>query len=279
VQRMSSALLIGYLCVLLTPSEAVAQDTHRRETGGPREATSQGSVVSATPNTLVIRTDDGQYELFVLDENTTRPTAIPIGSQVSVEFVPQDNGVPAADAVKVTAMPATQTPPSTQGAPPTTEPVPASVRRAEQDIVREARRYRFGFRGGAALDPELVTFGVQSQIGPFFNENVWARPNLEFGFGELTTLVALNLEAAYRLPVVPRRTRWAVFIGGGPGLNFARSSFSASTSGSNISFSDLSLDVGLNVLIGVQSRGGFFMELRSSAFAAPHLRFQVGQTF
>jgi hypothetical protein len=52
-----------------------------------------------------------------------------------------------------------------------------------------------------ALDPELVLIGVQAQVGPLFNPNVFLRPNAEFAFGEVTALFALNMEAIYQLPV------------------------------------------------------------------------------
>ncbi|MBA3914039.1 MAG: hypothetical protein H0X25_09365 [Acidobacteriales bacterium] len=51
--------------------------------------------------------------------------------------------------------------------------------------------------------PELFTFGVQSQLGPIFHRDINFPPNAEFAFGEVTDLIALNLEATYRLPFTP----------------------------------------------------------------------------
>lgn len=41
-------------------------------------------------------------------------------------------------------------------------------------------------------------FGIQSQMGPIFHPRVQFRPNAEFDFGEVTDLIALNLEGVYR---------------------------------------------------------------------------------
>src|SRR5437764_540126 len=77
-------------------------------------------------------------------------------------------------------------------------PVPEKIRDLESDIRRESRRWRLGVRAGAAFDPELFTFGVQTQMGPIFHPRVLFRPNAEFAFGEVTDLIALNLEAIDR---------------------------------------------------------------------------------
>ena len=270
-------------------------------TGTTAGTTTVGTVISATRTTLVVRATSGEYELFVLDANTTRPALIPQRATVSVAAqrpVPDQAAV--ATQVRVTAMPASPAP----GTPPDAaqvpdEPVPASVRRLESDIQRQTRRFRIGARGGMALDPEVVMLGAHTQLGPFFHENVWARPSIEFGFGELTTLIAVNFEAAYRLPVTQESARWGLFVGAGPGLNFSKRTFNTDggdldnidvdtedqadgggdVEPSRFSFSDLDLDVGLNFFIGMQSRAGMFMELRATAYSTPHIRFALGYNF
>src|SRR5207244_11885736 len=67
-------------------------------------------------------------------------------------------------------------------------PVPEKVRNIESDIKRESRRWRLGVRAGAAFNPELFSFGVQSQMGPILHPRVLFRPNAEFAFGEITDL-------------------------------------------------------------------------------------------
>lgn len=261
-----------------------------------------GTVVSFTRTTLVIRTSDGEYELFVLDANTTRPVSIPQRATVTVASrkTPADQA-PVATLVRVTAMPVS--PPAAAAADAAQvpdEPIPASVRNLESDIIRQTNRFRLGVRGGVALDPEVVLIGVQTQLGPFFNQNVWARPNLELGFGEVTTLVALNFEAAYRVPVAAESARWQMFVGAGPALNFSKRAFNVAAGeednvdviddddvdgedveeeNNRFDFSDLDLDVGLSLLIGIQSRTGMFMEMRGTAYSTPHIRFSIGYSF
>lgn len=271
--RTSSRLLAAGILILLVLDSREA---------GAQSNQAKGTVVSATSTTLVIRIGEGQYQLFVLDRETARPQAIPLQAQVTVVYPPSsDDATPTADSVTVTAPP----PPKVAGLtgdatpPPPDEPVPASVRQLERTIQRQSRRYRLGVRGGTALDPELFLFGVHSQLGPFFSENLWARPNLELGFGELTTLVALNFEAAYRLPVLQRGSRWNVYVGGGPGLNFSRRSFEEETDRDRFDFSDLDLDLGFNFLIGIANRQGLFMELKSTAYSIPSVRLGVGYNF
>jgi hypothetical protein len=239
----------------------------------------EGTVVSATRSTLVIRTGVEDYKLFVLDSETTRPAQIPAGASVMVASrASEDANAPFARVVRVTA-----TPPPAQGAQAAAQPqevVPPEVRRLEQSVQRQARRFRMGVRTGATLDQELFSLGTHAQIGPFFSENVWARPNVELGFGEVTSLVAVNFEAIYRIPVTQREGRWGVYFGGGPGLNFIDQNFAPPGSDSEVvRFDEFETDMGFNLLMGVQSRGGMFLEIKSGAYSAPHVRFLVGYTF
>jgi hypothetical protein len=245
----------------------------------------QGTVVSAARATVVVKTTDGIYQLFVLDRETVRPQAIPLQAQVKVSFVPSNDPStpPIADSVQITSPPppkvAALTGEVPAGDPAVDEPVPGSVRQLERAIERQSRRYRLGVRGATALDPELFMFGAHTQLGPFFNENVWARPNLEIGFGELTTLLAFNFEGIYRLPIVSRTSRWSIYAGGGPALNWSHRNFEEETDRGKIDFGDLDLDVGFNFLIGVQSREGLFLEMKTSAYSIPTLRFAIGYNF
>src|SRR5688500_15133207 len=48
------------------------------------ESTVDGAVVSSTRDTLVVRTEDNQFHLFVFDDNTEKPQSISAGARVSV---------------------------------------------------------------------------------------------------------------------------------------------------------------------------------------------------
>ncbi len=159
-----------------------------------------------------------------------------------------------------------------------TAPPPEKVRNVEDEIKRESRRWRLGVRAGAAFNPELFLFGVQSQIGPIFHTRVQFRPNAEFAFGEVTDLVALNLEGVYRFSADYRKGNWIPYIGAGPAMIFIHQNFQR---GRQIDFGNFDYETGFNVLIGTQNRRGTFFEMKTSLYSgpAPKLRLIIGRTF
>ncbi|HXE62902.1 MAG TPA: hypothetical protein VN519_05145 [Bryobacteraceae bacterium] len=260
-------LTISSVAVLLfTGQSANAQEAE----------TTTGSVVATSRSTLTLRTSDGQYQLYVFDNTTKKPATIPIGSQVRITSTEED-GVRTASEIVVTQQPAA----SASGT--ASSPViPPEVRTLERNIERETRRFRVGVRAGLALDPELILIGVQSQIGPFFNKNVYFRPNVEFAWGEVTALFALNPEVIYRLPLASRNARWAPYFGVGPGFNFLHQNFEQNgVSGKRIDFGEFHSDVGLNLIGGIQYRSGMFMELKTTVYSdpSPTLRLVLGYNF
>ena len=239
----------------------------------------EGTVVSSSRETLVIRTSNNQFRLFVLDRYTVRPPTLTPGTRVRVASKPTDE----ADVRLATniTMPE-EVPPGQPAAAPEQAAPPREVRDLERDIQKPVRRWRLGVRAGAALDPELFLFGVHSQIGPFFHRDISFRPNAEFAFGEVTDVIAMNLEAVYRLPISSRQGRWSAYFGAGPALNFINQDFERSKGeSSGVSFSDFTYDTGFNVLTGLQFRKGTFFELKTSLWSkpAPTLRLIFGYTF
>jgi hypothetical protein len=246
-----------------------------------------GAVASATRNTLVVRNSAGQHQLFVFDRDTTRPASLPVGSQVRVISAPgEELGVRVAREVAIVQ--SGQASASREESPSSATPnveaapvIPREVRNVERDIERQARRFQVGVRGGVALDPELVLIGVQSQIGPFFHPDIHLCPNVEFAYGEVTALFALNLEAIYRLPVNSRQGRWSAYAGAGPGFNFLHQNFLKDTGGKRIDFGEFHSDTGLNILGGIRFRSGTFVELKTTVYSnpAPTLRLIFGYNF
>lgn len=252
--------------------------------GGNNQDTVEGTVVSSGRDTLVVRTDDNRHQLYVFDRYTTRPRNLAAGTRVSVSSTSTDEaGVRMATTVTVvgegaatTASASTsssQTGPAGKQAPP-----PPEVQDLERDIRRQVRRWRLGVRGGVGLDPELILFGVHSQMGPIFNPNLSFRPNAEFAWGEVTDMISLNLEAVYRLPVTARHGRWSAYVGGGPSLNFIHQNFQG---GRDIDFGNFDYETGLNILSGLQFRKGTFFEVKTSLYSrpAPVMRLIFGYTF
>ncbi len=238
----------------------------------------EGTVVSSTRNTLVVRSDDNQYQLFTYDRGTVRPASLVQGTRVRVTAgAADDNGTRAASNIAVlSAAPGGSTATKDKGA--QAAPVPDKVREVEGDIRRESRRWRLGVRAGAAFDPELFSFGVQSQMGPIIHPRVLFRPNAEFAFGEVTDLVALNLEGIYRFSNAQRRGNWTPYVGAGPAMIFIHQSYQ---SGRQIDFGNFDYETGLNILAGMQSRKGTFIELKTSLYSgpAPKLRLIFGYNF
>lgn len=244
------------------------------------ENTIEGTVVSSTRDTLVVKTDDNEFQLFTFSRGTVEPKSLLTGSRVRVVSTPGDQaGIRLASSVVVTleAVPGAHGSSRTQS-----QPIPPAVRNLERDIKRDARRWRLGVRAGAGLDPELLLFGVHSQLGPIFHRDVFFRPNAEFAFGEVTDLIALNLEGIYRVPTSSRQARWSLYIGAGPGFTFLHQSFqSKAGQGRNIDFSNFDFDPGFNILTGAQFRRGTFFEAKTSLYSqpAPTLRLIFGYNF
>jgi len=267
------ATLVCYVSLLIV----VCVPTLKAQQAGDTASTFEGTVVSASRDTLVVQTDDNEFHLFTYASGAERPRSLAKGSRVRVTAGPADeNGTRAATRVTVlTTAPATG---AGQDKGAQAAPVPEKVRNVESEIRRESRRWRLGVEAGQAFNPELFLFGVQSQMGPIFHPRVLFRPSAEFAFGEVTDLVALNLEAVYRFPAAERRGNWTPFLGAGPALIFIHQSYQ---SGRQISFGNFDYETGFNVLVGMQSRRGMFAELKSSLYSgpAPRLRLIVGYNF
>ena len=246
-----------------TTTQAASQDT----------TITTGTVVSSSSTTMVVRTESGVHKLFVFNRDTNKPSKVAEGTKVRIVSRRDGEGIEVASRVELTTA-------EERAAAASAEPVPPEVRRLERQIERQVRRFRAGVRAGAGLDPEILTAGVHATLGPFFHPDVWFRPNAEFGFGEVTTLFALNFEAIYRLPVTERQSRWTVYVGGGPGLNFIDRDFEAAESGQrDVNFDDFDFDGSLNLLAGLESRSGMFLELKTAAFSRPHVRLLIGYSF
>jgi hypothetical protein len=265
------AALHSLFAVLLLLPNAVSQETGPDQNSN--QNTIEGTVVSSSRQTFVVRTEDSQFHLFVFNRYTSKPQSLTPGSRVRVvSTAGTETGTRLATRVAVLeAAPAGQRPAGSEAA-----PVPPAVQEAESSIAREARRWRLGVRGGVALNPELIFFGVHSQMGPIFTSRLFFRPNAEFAWGEVTDLIALNLEAVYRLSS-PVRGKWYPYVGGGPALTFIHQNFQM---GRDVDFGNFDFDAGFNILGGMQ-RGSMFVESKTSLYArqAPVLRLMVGYNF
>jgi hypothetical protein len=172
--------------------------------------------------------------------------------------------------------------PQSQGSTQTPAPPPKAIQDLEQDIEREVHRWRLGIRGGVALDPELISFGVQSRIGPIFSRKLTFRPSAEFSWGEVTDMIGINADVAYRLPISGPRARWTAYVGGGPAFNFVHQGFETQAGqGRDIDFGNFEFDTALNIMGGMEFRSGTFAEVRTGIYAgpAPTFRLVIGHNF
>jgi hypothetical protein len=122
-----------------------------------------------------------------------------------------------------------------------------------------------GVRAGASVDPDQFYFGGHVETPAIVNR-LHLRPNLEIGFGDDATLIAVNIEAIYKYPL--RQSPWVVYGGGGPAINY-------------YNFDDDGSDTrgGLNFVGGLEHDRGLFFEVKVGAWGSPDLKFGVGYNF
>jgi hypothetical protein len=267
-------LLMSYGWCFLMSFALLPVPSMSQEAAPSTQKTIEGTVVSSSRQTFVVRTPDNQFYVFVFNRYTRKPQSMAVGTRVKVESVP---GAETGSRLATRVTPSEAAPNQESSASGEAAPIPPAVRDVESNIKREAQRWRLGVRAGAAFDPELFLFGVHSQMGPIFHRDVFFRPNAEFAFGEVTDLIALNLESIYKTPRSSDRD-WSPYAGAGPALIFIHQSFQG---GRDINFSNFDFDVGLNILVGAQFRRGTFVEAKTSLWSrpAPVFRLLFGYNF
>jgi hypothetical protein len=129
--------------------------------------------------------------------------------------------------------------------------------------VPAAAQSGWGLRTGYSVDPDQFYVGAHVGAGPLVG-NLWFRPNIEVGFGDDVTTIAINAEVAYWFPT---KSAWRLYLGAGPALNIYDSDADSETLG------------GLNLLFGVAHRGGFFGEVKGGLFDSPEFKIGFGYTF
>jgi hypothetical protein len=134
-----------------------------------------------------------------------------------------------------------------------------------------AAQIRPGVRAGVSGDPDQFFFGGHVETQPII-ENLTFRPNVEIGLGDNVTLVALNIEFAYWIPI--RNSPWSLYAGGGPAANIY--AFDEPLTGRA---DDSEIRGGFNILVGVQHQRGLFTELKVGAIDSPDIKFTVGYAF
>ena len=124
----------------------------------------------------------------------------------------------------------------------------------------------FGARIGVSIDPDQFYFGGHVETEPVF-EQLRFRPNVEIGFGDNLTLVALNGEFIWPFPV---QNGGNIYVGMGPAINIY--SIDAPVD-------DTEVEPGMNFLVGFEFEENYFAELKVGAIDSPDVRFGFGYTW
>jgi len=171
--------------------------------------------------------------------------------------------------------------------------VPPAAQRAANTAEDTVKRFGVGVQGGIGLDPEIIDFGAHATFGPIFTPALQARPGIEFGLGELTTLFAINLDVLYSLPGASRDASWMPYIGAGPNFTLSHRGFetdeidhvdtgtdtTATTTPGRFDFSDTDFSAGMNFIVGMHKQSGMFFEMKATAWGVSNVRLLAGFNF
>jgi hypothetical protein len=263
------AFLVATVQAQQNPTEAPSASSAQTQ---ENDHVVEGTVVSMTHQTLVVRSDDGKFHLFTYAAGTVPDATVKSEARVRVKGgATKDDGTQVAESVSV-VQPGSHAAASGAGA----QAQPAlQGTQVTKEVEYEARRFHVGGRVGAGFSPQLFMFGPQAHFGPFFNKHLMFHPNVEFGFGEVTYMFAVNGEAAYRFSQA-LHGQWIPYFGMGPSFNFINHAASTST----VCFCDFAYKAGFNVFAGAQKRHTF-VEMKTALWSrqAPVLRLYVGYNF
>jgi hypothetical protein len=123
----------------------------------------------------------------------------------------------------------------------------------------------YGLRAGVSGDPDQFVVGGHIETKPLI-PHLSFRPNLEVGFGDSSTLVAANIEFAYRIDL--DRKPWWIYVGAGPAAVWTHHDQG-----------DTDFGGGFNILVGVQHKKGLFAEFKVGMIDSPDVKFMVGHAF
>lgn len=150
---------------------------------------------------------------------------------------------------------------------------------ADQAFAQEMGVLGWGFRAGFSIDPDQVFGGVHLDLGEPV-KNLRLLPNIEFGVGDDTKLLAVGLSARWEFATV-RWGGWMPYAGAELGFQYAKLDDSLRVPGRP--FDDDDTDVQGSLLAGVQSelKGGnrLFIEAKIGLLEDPDLKALVGFTF
>ena len=243
-----------------------------------------GTVTSIGRGSIVVHTDEGRFRVYALQPSFIRVPMIEPGTRVRVMTDTNDTD-PAPTALSVETLP-----PQQGLAQRPAQTAPPDVQRLQAQIEREARRFRIGLNAGVALDPELISINGFTTFTPFIQQRgLTVRPGVELAFGEVTTLLGLNIEGLYMLPGLGRSIRWAPYVGAGPNFTFSHRSVNEEdfigdidappVDDDRFDFSQWDWNNGFNFIVGARNPGGTFFEMKGTAWGVASIRVLGGFEF
>jgi hypothetical protein len=258
-----------------------SEDTTRSNVG-PGERQTVGTVTSLGRGSMVVQTDDGRFIAYALEPRFTRIPSVAPGARVRVITAANDTDLaPAALSI--------ETLPPREGLAQRSQTAPSDVQQLASQLERQARRFRVGLEAGVALDPELISINAFSTFTPFVQHGILVRPNVELAFGEVTTLIGINVEGLYMLPGLRRSIRWAPYVGAGPSFSFSNRSVNEQdfisdpnappVNTDRFDFSQWDWNNGFNFIIGARNPSGTFFEMKGTAWGVASIRMLGGFEF
>jgi hypothetical protein len=273
-------VLLGSLLLIGAPVQAQDAPSASRQDAPDSGARIEGTVVSVRRGSFTLRTNGGRYHVFPL--GSARP-ARPLRAGMRVAVMTRDDDD--ADTPRVLAIailpdqPADDTP-ARPPAPAADDPVPPDVRALETSVERQLRRFNAGVVGGVSAQPELIMVGGHATFERVFRPPVSVRPGLQLGFGEVSTLLALDIDVIYTLARPTGRAQWAPYVGAGPSVLFLHRSFEGEEDdGTRFDFGDFDAENGFNFIVGMRRRNGAFFEMKATASGVSDVRLLAGVTF
>jgi hypothetical protein len=278
---------------LASAAVARAQESSRpTESGSSEEAPPSavgerqtvGTVTTMGRGSMIVQTDQGRFVVYALEPSFIRIPVVEPGARVRVTTASNDSD-PAPVALSI------ETLPPRQGlAQQRSQNVPPDVTRLQTEIERQARRFRIGLDAGVALDPELISINAFTTFTPFLQRGIMVRPNVELAFGEVTTLIGLNVEGLYMLPGLRRSIRWAPYVGAGPNFTFSHRGVDESefidpavpalpADDDRFDFSQWDWNNGVNFIVGARNPSGTFFEMKATAWGVATIRMLGGFEF
>ena len=275
-------LSLFFLAAAAVAAPATAQTPRQPDTdtapAAPDTDRIEGTVVSVRRGSFTLRTNTGRFRVFELGRATPARPLRP-GMRVAV-MANEDEDTDVPTAIAVAILPDETAPAAGAGEGAQAGPVPPEIRTLERQVERQLRRWNAGIVGGVSVQPELIMAGGHVTFDRIFRPAVSVRPSVQLGFGELTTLLGIDVDVLYAFPGATRRTRWAPYVGAGPTVGFRHRSLEGEDDdGTRFDFGDFDAENGFNFIVGMRNRNGAFFEMKATASGISDVRLLAGVTF